>query len=164
MQAYLITLIAASMTVTLISLLFPSGERGGLLPYLRLFTALFLLCVLISPIRGAIMSLHDLLEGELTVPGIESPPEDPYREELELAMNAASTEYFAQALTRMLESRFGIEIGQIRCHVDWRLDSGQLSPSRVTVILSGRAIWKDAGAIEAYVENLLGCECDSAIE
>lgn len=164
MQTYLITLIAASMAVTLISLLAPSGERGGLVPYMRLFTALFLLCVLVSPIRGAITSLRELLNGELSLPGIDTPQEDSYREELESAMGAASTEYFAQALTRMLEGEFEIETGQIRCRVDWELDNGQLSPCRVTVILSGRAIWKDAGAIERHVEELLGCECVSAIE
>jgi len=164
MSAYLVTLITSALAVTLISILAPSGERGGLTQGMRLITALFLVCVLVSPIRSAIGAVRELLDGELSIPGLDSPNEDSYREELDAALGDASTEYFSQALTRMLEGEFSIETGQIRCRVDWQTVDGRLSPRLVTVILSGRAIWKDAGAIERYVEELLGCDCVSAIE
>jgi hypothetical protein len=131
---------------------------------MRLLTALLILCLLVSPLRGAITALRDLLRGEISIPGLDAPEEDTYRNQLEEALKSASTEYFSQALTRMLEHEFSIEVGQVRCRVDWQSEDTHLAPRLVTVILSGRAIWKDAGAIERYVEELLGCDCVSAIE
>lgn len=164
MTAYLGTLVASAMAATLVSILAPTGERGGLAQHVRLFTALFLVCVLISPIHGAITSVRDLLNGDITIPGVNDPSEDSYREEMEEALGGASTEYFSQALTRLLESEFEIPTGQVRCRVDWQTEDGRLSPRLVTVVLSGKAIWKDAGAIERFVSELLGCDCVSAIE
>lgn len=164
MTSYLFTLVAASLAATVIGILAPSGERGALNQHVRLITALVLVALLISPMHGAISSVRDFFNGNLTLPGLDAPTEDSYRDQMEEALNGASTEYFTQALTRMLESEFEIGVGQVRCRVDWQTDEGRLTPKLVTVILSGKAIWKDAGAIERFVNELLGCECVSAIE
>ena len=164
MTSYLFSLVAASLAAAVIGILSPSGERNTLTQHVRLITVLVLIVLLVSPLHGAIRSVRDFLNGEITLPGLDAPTEDSYREQMEEALGNASTEYFTQALTRMLEGEFEIKTGEVRCRVDWQTDEGRLTPKRVTVILSGRAIWKDAGAIERFVSELLGCECSSAIE
>jgi len=164
MASYLFTLVAASIAVAVIGILAPSEGRNTLTQHVRLITVLVLIVLLVSPMHSAIRAVRDFLNGEITLPGLDAPTEDSYREQMEEALGNASTEYFTQSLTRMLESEFEIETGNVRCRVEWQTDGGRLFPAHVTVILSGRAIWKDAGAIERFVSELLGCECASAIE
>ncbi len=164
MKDYLITLIAAAMAITIFEILSPTGVRGAIARHTRLLTGLFLICVLIAPLHGVIDTLQGFASGDISLPELDLPNEDGYRDQMEEALGAASTEYFTQSLTRMLEERFAIKTGEVHCHVEWQKNGELLSPERVTVILSGRAIWKDTGAIEAFVQSLLGCECVSAIE
>ena len=164
MKDYLITLIAAAMAVTLFEMLVTGGARGALARHTRLITGLLLLCVLVAPLRDGIHALQELANGTLILPDLEQSDAEDYREQMEAALGEASTDYFTQSLTRMLEEQFAIQTGEVRCHVEWQDTEDLLAPRRVTVLLSGRAIWKDTGAIEAFVQSLLGCECISAIE
>ena len=152
------------MATVLIGILTPEGTRGGLGKHVKLLTSLFLVCVLIAPLADLIRGLRSLTDG---VDPPSAPPlqgEDDYRQEMESALQDASASYFTQMLTQMLESEFGIRTGEVRCNVTWKREEDSLSPTRVCVILSGSAIWKDPSAIENFVSELLGCECVSAIE
>ena len=166
MTTYLTTLITASLTVSLVTLLSPDGERAGIAKHMRLLTGLFLICVLISPLFHIIEGLCNSEGGAMQIPGIEQdqPPKESYQEQLDQAMSQASTSYFTQMLTQMIESQFAISEGNIRCTVEWDRSEETPIPRRVTVVLSGKAIWKDPRQIEAFVTNLIGCECVSAIE
>jgi hypothetical protein len=83
---------------------------------------------------------------------------------MEQALGDASTAYFTEMLTQMLEKRFEITPGEVRCIVVWNEEDGATVPKQVTVVLSGKAIWKNPQDMEAFVEGLLGCPCSSAIE
>lgn len=161
MQSYLLTLLSAAMITAVIGLLSP---KGGLSKHVKLLTSLFLLCVLLHPIGTFLTSLRAFLNGEIELPDLSIPNEDTYQEQLHEALESASTVYFTQMLTQMLQEEFSIDAGDLRCEVRWTTEQGSLKPERVTVILSGRAIWKDPEAIEALVSERLGCECVSAIE
>lgn len=160
--SYILSLIATVFVATLVGILAPSGD-GGLARHLRLLTSLVLICVLISPILSIAEEVRDLLDGNFTFEGDTGVDED-YASALEESMNATSKHYFVQMLTQTLAERFSIAEDDIRCRVEWTEEKDNLHPSRVTVILSGRAIWKNPTEIEAYVTSLLGCECVSAIE
>ena len=166
MTTYLTTLITASLTISLVTLLSPQGERAGIAKHMRLLTGLFLICLLISPMCRIIEELYNADGGTLQIPGIEQdqPSKDSYQEQLDQAMRQASTSYFTQMLTQMIESQFAISEGNIRCTVEWDRNEETSIPKRITVVLSGKAIWKDPREIEAFVTNLIGCECVSAIE
>lgn len=164
MQSYFLSLIAASMIASLVSILSPSGEKGGIAKHMKLLTALFLVCVLISPLKETLLGLRAWLDGEWELPGVELPEEDSYKQQLDQALEGASTTYFTQMLTQLLEQQFSISTGEVRCNVQWQTENGSMTPTRVTVILSGKAIWQDPEAIEEFVRKLLGCECVSAIE
>ena len=94
----------------------------------------------------------------------EGEGEEDYRTELESSMNSASASYFGEMLTQTLEAQFSIQTGDVRCAVKWENNGENLAPTRVTVYLSGKAIWQDPRAIEAFVGELLGCECITVIE
>ena len=146
MGTYLITLITASLVAAVVGILTPDGERGGIAKHMQLLISLALLCMMIAPVKDAIAALTELAGGEWVAPELGETQEEDYREKMEEAMQNASGSYLAELLTDALAT------------------DGAVQPSRVTVILSGRAIWVDPAPIERYVSDLLGCECVSAIE
>jgi len=158
MKEYLLSLLGASFAVALVGILSPNGS----VKHMRLISSLFLICVLAAPLPKAIGSLHSFTEELNGAPG-ESGNND-YTEQMEEAVNSASRAYFAQTLTQMLEQRFSIKTGEVRCLIQWAQDGEQLRPLKITVILSGSAIWKNPADLEEFVQNLLGCECVTAIE
>lgn len=165
MKAYLISLFCAAIVASLVGILSPSGESGGIGRHLGLVIALFMLCTLISPLTSVIRELYDLAGGTVTLPDYGENAGEQYEEQLGNALQNASTEYFAEMLTQTLEREFSIPTGEVRSAVRWSQgEDGSLSPDRVTVVLSGSAIWKDPSAIEHFVTKLLGCECVTAIE
>ena len=164
MRNYLIALLSASLLSALIAILSPSGEKGGTEKHMRLISSLFLICVLISPAKSALKGLEELIGGEIvpTLPDYKDQPS--YEDQMEQALGDASTAYFTEMLTQMLEKRFEITPGEVRCIVVWSEEDGATTPKQVTVVLSGKAIWKNPQDMEAFVEGLLGCSCSSAIE
>ena len=155
-------MLAASLVATLVSLLSPDGERGGVAKHTRLLTSLFLVCVMIAPLKGAISALQNWQSGDLTLPWLENVEENDYQEDMQEALDTASRDYFTKMLTQTLEQKFLMDVGDVRCAVHW--SDGGSSPEKVTVILSGSAIWKDPKEIQSCVRSLLSCECAVAIE
>lgn len=165
MKTYLITIVLSSLLAILVGMLAPDGDKGGVFKHMRLLTSLFLVCVLISPLQESIKYLQGLLNGSIELPWLDgSEDKSGYEQEMNEALENASTSYFTQMLTQMLEAQFSIATGDLRCQIQWETQNESLSPVHVTVILSGRAIWKDTREIEDFVSELLGCPCVSAIE
>lgn len=164
MKSYLLTLLGASLAVTLVGLLSPKGEGGGMEKHLRLICALFLIFVLISPLSDAINDIRALIDGKYEITEIGESAPDGYREQMQQAADAASRQYFSDMLTQTLEQKFSIAMGDVRCSVIWDTVNGALQPTQVTVLLSGKAIWKSPRDIESFVSDLVGCICTVAIE
>ena len=162
MKEYLLSIIAAALIAAMVGILSPHGSGKGLLGHLRLLCALFLLCVLLVPLKSALEEGVDWLNGELENQISQADNTEEYKKELENAMNASSRTYLSRLLVSRLESEFSIPAGEVRCIVQWEESTSR--PKRVSVILSGSAIWRDPSKIEAYVESLLDCECVSAVE
>ena len=164
MKSYFIALLSASLLAALVGILSPEGEKGSLAKHMRLICSLFLICVLIMPLKDALSDLKGLIGGglDLSLPSLDEQPS--YEDRMEEALHDASTSYFTDMLTRMLEEQFEISTGEVRCIVVWSEEDGTLRPQRITVVLSGRAIWKNPQEIEVFVSELLGCPCASAIE
>ncbi len=158
MKEYLLSLLAASLCVALVGILAPGSSQK----YIRFIASLFLICVLVTPLPRVLSSIS-APEGLPDLIGGSSQPSD-YKDRMEEALEQASGAYFAEMLTQLIEERFSIPEGSVRCTVKWQDGGDRLTPERVTVILSGSAIWKNPSEIEAFVSSLLGCECVTAIE
>ena len=162
MRSYLLSVFLIALALSLISILSPEGEKGGIAKHIRLLTSLLLVCVLVAPLDDLIRGLKEKAEEGITLPGLEDSLKEDYQNQMQQLLDDSSRNYFVQSLTRTLEEEFAIPTGQIRCRVSWS-ENGS-TPIKVTVILSGNAIWKDPAPIEEYVTALLGCPCQTAIE
>ena len=166
MKSYLLTLLATAVVVTIISILTPDGEKNGISKHIGFLSALCIICVLIAPLGQALEALRTAVNGDTSFPWEDSAKdsEADLRQELQDTLDDAGYTYFTEMLTQTLEQRFQIEAGEIRCVPHWSDSTEHPRPEKITVILSGGAIWKDAGAIEKFVTSLLGCPCVSVIE
>lgn len=162
MKEYLFTVIAAAMITSVVSILSPSGERGGLSKHVGLLTALFLVCVLASPIKDTVEQLRSWADGDL--PLLDSVQKEDFEGITDTAADLASKRYFAQMLTETLQTQFDLKDETVRCVVQWKETDGKATPTGVTVILSGNGIWQDPHEIEEYVKALLDCPCQVALE
>ncbi|MDY3863243.1 MAG: hypothetical protein SOZ51_03980 [Eubacteriales bacterium] len=154
MTAYFLTLFGAALAVALVDLLVP--ERGR--KTVRLISALFLLCVLSAPLPRAFRAVRDY-----TLPDAADDAREEYSRRLEEAMQSASRTYFAKTLCDLICEQFSLPEETVRCAVEWKTGE-PATPERITVILSGGAIWKDPEKLEAFVRDLIGCDCVTAIE
>ena len=154
MTAYLISLFGSALAVALVDLLVP--ERGR--KTVRLISALFLLCILSAPIPRAFRAIRNY-----SFPDTVQDDREAYTQKMKQAMESASRTYFAKTLTEMLSEQFSLPDGTVRCAVTWSDDDGTV-PQKITVILSGSSIWHNPEKIEAFVRDLIGCECVTAIE
>ena len=164
MNAYLITLLAASLLTILVTRIAPDGERGGISKHVRLIASLFLICVLLSPIQALIRELPRLLEGDWLPNADTTTSDDAYKQRLEDAINQASKDYFTDMLEQTLCTELSVTQADLRCRVRWETDVQTPKPASVTVLLSGGAIWKDPTQIRTLVSSLIGCPCEVVIE
>ena len=159
-KTYLLSIFATTLLITVVDILAPGG---GLSKHLKLVTSLVFVCILISPSLAFAERLKDFANGDWEL-AIEGDMEEHYSSELQNALDDASKEYFENMLELTLCKEFDIAEDNLRVAVEWIGDAENLRPQKVTVILSGKAIWKNPAKIEEYVTSLLGCTCVSAIE
>ena len=157
MKSYLLSLFGACVVAILAEMILP--ERAE--KFFRLITSLFLVCVLIAPLPRAARAIQKITR-DLFSQAQEEETLDRYNEEMQATVDEASRTYFVQMLTATLCERFNIKSSDLTCSVTWDQE-GEPSVERVTLILSGSAIWKDPEPMEEFVSGLLGCECVSAI-
>lgn len=162
-KTYVLSIFATALLITVVDILSPAGASSALSRYLKLVCALVFVCILISPTLSLAETLRDFANGELDFE-IAGDVEDHYSEQLQGALDDASRQYFEGMLTQILCEEFEILEDDLRCHVKWVGEGENLHPEKVTVILSGKAIWKDPAKIEKFVSSLLNCDCVSAIE
>lgn len=157
MKEYLLSVLASALILSLVSILMPNNAQTSV----KLISALFFLCVLIAPFPKWIRAIPDYIESLSSIQNQEST--DDYHQQANELLNGASKTYVAQMLTEYLEQQFSIPSGEVRCLIQWD-DGDAPRPTKITVILSGSAIWKDPAPIETAVVELLDCECVTAIE
>lgn len=162
-KTYMLSIFATALLITLVDILTPTGTNGGLSKHLKLVASLVFVCILISPTVSLAEKLGEIANGNWEL-DIEGDIEDHYSEELQNALDNASQQYFEGMLKETLCQEFEILEDDLRVHVEWINDGDNLHPQKVTVILSGKAIWKNSAKIEKYVSSLLDCDCVSAIE
>ena len=166
MKTTLIGLFSLCLACALIELFTPAGQERGIERHLRLLTGLCLLCALTQPLIDAAESAHDLpdrirdwMEKQSAVLSPETSDYDArwQREQEELGARAAAVE-----IGTMLREKFDLTEDTCRVRVSVN-DTGD-TLTEVTVVLSGRAIWKDTHVMEDFVRKTFGCPCVIYIE
>ena len=163
LKAYILSVFVTALLITVVDILAPASMGTGLSKHLKLVTSLVFVCILISPTVSLADRIREIADGDWEM-GIEGDIEDHYSSQLQDALDDASKEYFEEMLKQTLCEQFEINEDDLRVGVVWVGEGENLRPQRVTVILSGKAIWKNPAKIEEYVSSLLDCDCVSAIE
>lgn len=147
MSGYLYSLAVAVVVISVVSALVPASMST----HVRALCALCVICLVCAPLASAIGAVT---KGDWEIPegwlgeDAEQAQEQDYGE--------FSRELLAGQLTLLLEQEFSLSPHDVQVYAAWDADG---RPSRITLVLSGQAIWQDPDPVKAYVENLLGCEC-----
>jgi hypothetical protein len=160
-KVYILSIFATAILITVVDILAPSG--CGLSKHLKLITSLVLVCILISPTVSLAQKLKEFSNGDWEFE-ITGDTDNQYAEEMQNALDSASLEYFEGMLKQTICKQFDIVEDDLRLHIEWAGEGLKMHPKKVTVILSGKAIWKNPAKIEEFVSSLLDCDCTSAIE
>lgn len=137
-------------------------EVSGIRPHMKLITGLCVLLVLVLPAKDTIISISDfarrldlsvLLDGEVG--------EESYDALFEGTLSRYSEEELGRYLGIAIAKQF--DIREEDCRASVRLNSEGNAES-VLVLLSGSAILSDPYQIEAYVNGLLSCPCNVAVD
>ncbi|MBR3686791.1 MAG: hypothetical protein IKL66_04835 [Clostridia bacterium] len=163
MKSYIISIICVGVIGSIISLIAPDGEGGGLGKHVRLAVGCVLVLTCVSPLGELIEGIRGLdLSG--LVPDVNEGAIEEYESIFGNSYEAAELSSLKEGIAAMLGERYGIarEDCEIRVVAD-RGASGILELKRIFITLYGSAIWKDTGEIERYFGGLFDCEIVTAI-
>ena len=160
MKQYVMSVIAVAIIASVVSILSPEGERGGISRGVKLCAALCIILVCFAPAREAISFIAEL-DLELLIPDAQDKNVE-YESIFMGSYEAAEQQNLKEGIKSFLSDRFGID--PLCVEVSLHFDKQQPKHlSRVTLTLYGSAIFADSGEIERQLSALLGCEIVTVI-
>ena len=162
MNAYILTLLAASLAAAVAELLAPKGEGGRLSSHVRMIAGLFLLVALLEPLGEGIRLLRNTADGDLAARVeslLEGGAETDYGVVFGDSIAAMGEEEVSSWVTETLNTRFGIPSEGCTVSVSCSYGEETLTVTDVRICLTGRYVLEDPHPIEAYVTEQLDCPC-----
>ena len=167
MSGYVYSIVCVSAAIGIACALSPDGVGGGLKKHMKLVCALCFLCVLIGPLLGVLDSVKDTFED--IGAGLDGEDEE-LRREYEMIYNeyieGGYGDNIETAVKELLSLRLGISSENVRANVRFEDKNGDgvKEIGKITVILSGKEIFRNPAEIKACITETFDCECDCAIE
>lgn len=158
MKGYIISVMCVSIIGSIISMLAPDGEGGGIGKHIRLILGLCVVIVCINPIKDIVDYINELDFSVITASGEDE--SDRYSEIFDNTYGAAEAENLKSGIKQMLYDRFGIDPSECEVGV---VISDERKLSRVIITLYGSAVWKNTNEIEDYLSQIFKCEIVSII-
>ena len=151
-----------SVIGSLISILAPEGEGGGLARNNRLVLGLCVVLVCINPIKNIIIEIKSLDIGSIVeVPDSE---EERYEGYLGGAYTDAEVANLKSGIYTMLEDRFSVPRENSSVAVKLRQGEGNARAlESISITLYGGAIFKNTTEIEDYFGEIFNCEIITVI-
>ena len=153
MRSYLLSILAAALFSSAVLLLLP--ERPELKRGVKLLSSLLILLLILSPLSGTTEILHNFFTGDF----FSEDPTLSYEETRDATLESASAAYLEDLIKEDLMKTFSIREGDLAVRVICQ----DGVPSRVLLLLSGRAVWQDSAKLESRVTERLGLPTSSAI-
>ena len=161
-KGYILSVMCISIIGSLISMLSPEGEGGGIGKNIRLIFGLCVVLVCINPIKDIVLQIKDLdFDSIIELPDGEG---DRYDEIFDSSYSSAEIENLKEGIKQMLFDRFNID--GTECSVLVKVTSAGEGKSRlehIFITLYGSAIFKNTDEIEEYIGKIFGCEVITAI-
>ena len=161
MKQYVISMIIVSLVGSIVSVLAPDGEGGGLSRHVRLAAGVCIILVCFAPTVQAIEWLRDL-DIDSVLPNVDESA-DEYESIFDSTYSEAEIDNLCEGIKKVVSERWGLDPLSFKVSVKLDGEGESRRLSRVTLTLYGSAIWADTGEIEAYLGSLLGCEIITVI-
>ena len=145
-----------SVIGSIVSVLAPDGEGGGLARHVRLAVGVCIVLVCFAPSVRAIEWVRNI-DIESVLPDSEENA-DEYESIFDSAYSDAEIENLCEGIKSAVSQKFGLDPLSFNVSVKLAGQGESKRLERVTLTLYGQAIWADTGEIERYLNSLLGCE------
>lgn len=165
MREYVYSTVLVAVALGIVFILSPGGR--GLSKHIRLIASVCFLTVLIYPATSLIDSLRQM--GDYVINDITQKEEelyDKYKSIYESYLDGAYGDNVGKAVKDVLKEKFDIENEECRVSTEFYYSDkeGVKIPRRITVVLSGKAKFKEPLTIKNFVSELFGCEVNVAVE
>ena len=161
-KGYILSVMCISIIGSLIAMLSPEGEGGGIGKNTRLIFGLCVVLVCINPIKDIVLQIKDLdFDSNIGLPDGE---DDRYEEIFDSSYSSAEIENLKGGIKQMLSDRFNID--GTECAVSVKVipaGEGKSRLEHIFITLYGSAIFKNTDEIEDYFGKIFSCEIITAI-
>ena len=167
LSGYIFSIACLSAAIGIACAAAPEGIGGGLKKHLRLVCALCFLCVLIGPLTEIIDNVKSSFEAlEEGVDDESDEIREKYESIYEEYLEGGYGDNVERAVKDLLSTRFGMPEEECRAEIEFadKNGDGVKEVTKITVILSGRSIFRDPAEIKSCVSECFDCECLCAIE
>ena len=163
MRDYIISLIIVSVIGSVVCLLSPEGEGGGLGKHTRLAVGLCVVLFCAMPVIGLVRSLTELDANSL-FPELSEEESQNFDKIFADSFNAAELDQVKEGVIAILQDKFGIDASECSISVAaGESDDGSRRIERIVISLYGSAVWTNTGEIEGYLFEIFGCEIVTVI-
>ena len=161
MKDYIFSLVCVSLIAAMLGILCPQ-DAAGQKSVRFLISVVIISIIFLPPSRIEEIINEDYFAGfEEIFDGFgEGADTSDFADSLE----RYGTDYVNAEIKKDVCKRFDIPETNCRAVASFAMKDGALCLEKIKVILSGKAIWKDPHAIEAYVGENYGCPCSVALE
>lgn len=167
MNAYIFTILAASVVAAIIELMTPKGEGGRLASHVRMIAGLFLLVALLGPLREGILFLKSAAEGNLTDRLVSITPDvspDAYEDAFRDTLAGIGKEETEAWVVSALHAVFGIPSTDCTVEAVCEAEGYDLALREIRISLRGDCALKNPHPIEEYIASQLQCPCYVTIQ
>ena len=163
MKMYVIAIVVVGVIGSVIRLLSPQGEGGGLKNHVRLAVGIATIPICIFPLLSFMDEVRSFDIGDV-IGELEGEQIEEYESIFEDGYLSAEEENLREGIARILADKYGIERSDCYILVKISTDKdGKRRLDRIFINLYGSAVWKDTGSIEKYLSSLFSCETVIAV-
>ncbi|MBQ9161829.1 MAG: hypothetical protein IJX74_00995 [Clostridia bacterium] len=155
---YIYSLILTAFIAVVVELISPAGDGGGVGKHVNMICGLCIAVALINPLKDGAQWLVELARDGIE--GIVETSEMPSAEQYGDAFAEQIYTVSDSEIKRLLCEKFAISENDIEIHSTF---NEEYRPMRITVLLSGQAVFKDPHKITDYLSGAFGCEAVVAI-
>ena len=163
MKIYIVSIIVVGVVGSILSIISPEGEGGGLSKHTRLAFGLCLILAVALPLSSFFRELREI-DLQSIIPEVPEGEREEYESIFQSSYEKAELENLREGIVTILGDRFGIDSSECAVSVQVSRDGdGVRRLDRIFINLYGSAVWKDTGEIEEYLSSLFSCQVVTAV-
>ena len=164
MNKYLISIITVSICIGIYNIIAP--QFHAIEKYTKVIGMLVVLCTIISPVKELIKVFEEngFENIKESIGDYDNGEYDEYNEIFKEYLNSFSIEEIRNDIYYVLDEKFEISNNDSEIEIFTDFVDGNLTISKIQILLKGKAIFKNPYQIEEYFSNQLSCDCQVLIK